>query len=115
MIYDGDCNVCQALKRGIERRDRRDRLEFVPFQEADLEALAPGLDREMASHSVYLVRPDGRRFRGARAVFEALKRLPGAWGLAGRIWAFPPLSLLAEPFYRLVARNRDRISRWLGL
>ena len=115
VIYDGNCGVCTALKIEAERRDRESRLRFVPFQSSDLEQIAPGITRQMASKAVYLVRADGRRFQGARAFFEVMRRLPGPWGLVGAIGALPPLSLLAEPVYRLVARNRAALSRWLNL
>jgi predicted DCC family thiol-disulfide oxidoreductase YuxK len=115
VVFDGRCSVCSALKDHGERLDTKERLRWMPFQTADLGALSEGLTQEMASRSVYLVDADGKRYRGARAVFEAMKRLPGAWGVVGRVGAFPPFSLLAEPVYRLVARNRDRISRRFGL
>jgi predicted DCC family thiol-disulfide oxidoreductase YuxK len=115
VLYDGDCGVCTALKKEAQRRDAAARLRFIAYQAADLEQISPGLTREMAGRVLYLVQPDGQRFAGARAVFETMRRLPGLWRLIGAIGAFPPLSLLAEPFYRLVARNRGRISRWLGL
>jgi len=115
VVYDGHCGVCTALKIEAERRDRENRLRFVPFQSSDLEEVAPGVTRQMASKAVYVIRADGRRFSGARAVFEAMRHLPGPWGSIGAIWAFPALSLLAEPIYRLVARNRATLSRWLNL
>src|SRR5690606_8176590 len=62
----------------------------------------------------YAVAPDGTRWHGARGLFERAKRLPGLSGWIGRIGALPPPSLLAEPVYRLVARHRMRISRWVG-
>jgi predicted DCC family thiol-disulfide oxidoreductase YuxK len=89
-------------------------MEFVPFQTGDLERIVPGLTPELASRSLTFVSKDGRRFRGARAVFETMRRLPGAWGALGAILSFPPLSLLAEPFYRLFARHRGTISQKLG-
>jgi len=115
VVFDGDCGVCQALAQALADRDRHRRLTFAAYQRADLATLSPGLTREMASRSVYAVAPDGTRWHGARAVFEMAKRLPGLWGWIGRIGALPPLSLLAEPVYRLVARHRMRISRWFGL
>jgi len=115
VLYDGDCGICTAFKVEAERRDRENRLRFVPFQSSDLDQVAPDVTREMASKAVYLVQADGQRFRGARAFFEAMRRLPGPWGWVGAIGALPLLSLFAEPFYRLVAHNRAALSRWLGL
>jgi predicted DCC family thiol-disulfide oxidoreductase YuxK len=115
VIYDGDCGICTALKLEAERRDKENRLRFVAFQSHDLAQVAPGITREMASKAVYLLRADGRRFQGARALFEAMRRLPGPWGWVGAVGALPPLSLVAEPFYRLVAHNRAALSRRLGL
>jgi hypothetical protein len=48
-------------------------------------------------------------------MFLSLSRLPGLWGVIGAVGAWPPVSLLCEPFYRIVASNRSRISGWLGL
>ena len=115
VIYDGDCGICTAFKLDAERRDKENRLYFVAFQAHDLDQVAPDITREMASRAVYLVRADGRRFQGARAFFEAMRRLPGPWGWVGAVGAFPLLSLVAEPFYRLVAHNRAALSRLLGL
>lgn len=115
VIYDGACGVCQALREWAERRDQHRRLTFIPYQAPDLERLVPGLTREVASQALYFVREDGWRFRGARAAFEVMKRWPGAWGWLGRLLALPPFHWLAEPFYRLFARHRGRVSRWLGL
>lgn len=115
LVFDGACGVCTWLADWVGRRDARQRLTIVPYQTADLDALAPGLTREMAARSVYLVTRRGRRYHGARAAFETLKRLPGAWRVAGAIGALPPLSALAQPFYRLVANHRAALSRRLGL
>lgn len=115
VIYDGDCGICNALRQWAEQRDPADRLQFVPYQTADLDSLAPGLDRARASRAVYAVRADGKRLRGARAIFETLQYIPGTWRVVGRVGVLPPLSWLAEPVYRIIAHHRMRVSRWLGL
>jgi predicted DCC family thiol-disulfide oxidoreductase YuxK len=115
VIYDGDCGVCRALKDWAMGRDTAKNLEFIAFQRGNLEDISPGLTPELVSKALYYVSDDGRRFHGARAVFETLRHLPGIWGILGTILSFPPLSLMAEPFYHLFARNRGRISHWLGL
>lgn len=113
IVYDDDCGFCRAVMAWLRRRDREGRLVALPCQSADLEARAPGVTREACEQAVQVVTPAGERLAGARAVFAALARLPGFWGLAGR--ALFPLAPLFEPAYRLVARYRHRISAWLGL
>jgi predicted DCC family thiol-disulfide oxidoreductase YuxK len=115
VLFDGDCGICNESRVWLEKRDTNHRLAFVPFQVADLEALSPGLTLEMTSHAAYFVRSDGWRAGGARAMFLSLSRLPGLWGVIGAVGAWLPVSLLCEPFYRIVASNRSRISGWLGL
>jgi predicted DCC family thiol-disulfide oxidoreductase YuxK len=114
-IFDGACGVCTASVQWVQRRDVAGRLACLPYQTADLDSISPGLTEEMANRAAYFVRGDGHRFRGARAVFEALRRLPGVWKLVGTVGALAPVSLLCEPVYRLFAANRTRISIWLGL
>jgi predicted DCC family thiol-disulfide oxidoreductase YuxK len=115
VIFDGDCGVCMALKDWVVGRDTAGNLEFIAFQTGNLEGVSPGLTPELASQALYFVGRDGRRFRGARAVFETMRRLPGLWGALGTVFSFPLLSFMAEPFYYLFARNRGRFSLWLGL
>lgn len=115
VIYDGDCEICNALRRWAEAHDKAGTLRFVPNQTADLAQIAPGLTREQAQQSVYAVNAAGQRFRGARAIFETVRRLPGCWGILGTIGALPPVSWLAEPMYRIVAHHRAAVSRRLGL
>lgn len=115
VIYDGECGVCSRSVLWAAARDAGGRLRFVPNQTADLAAIAPGLTRAEAAKSVYAARPDGTTYHGARAIFEMLRCLPGVWHVVGWIGALPPLSLLAEPVYRVFAHNRGRVSAWFGL
>lgn len=115
VIYDGDCGICRVLKDWAEGRNAAENMDFIAFQSGNLEGISPGLTPELASKALCFVGSDGRRFHGARAVFETMRRLPGILGILGRVLSFPPLSVLAEPFYHLFARNRERFSDWLGL
>jgi predicted DCC family thiol-disulfide oxidoreductase YuxK len=115
VIYDGECGVCNTSREWAEARDRARRLTFVPFQHIDPQVLSPGLNRTMIRRMAWLIAPDGRRYGGARCIYETLKRLPGVWGVIGWLGANPVISLIAEPFYRVFAANRHRVSAMLGL
>ena len=99
----------------FKKRDGGGKLEIIAYQLADLNGISPGLTEKMADKAMYFVRKDGTRFGGARGVYEILKRLPGLWGILGAAMAFPPLSVLSEPFYRAFASNRHYVSRKMGL
>lgn len=113
VIFDGDCGICTAVAEWLMSQDRDRRLIVKPYQFVDLPTIHPELNKTTASKAVQFVVGD-KRHAGARAMFEALRRLPGIWGVIGAVWAFPPLALLAEPFYRAFAANRTRISVWTG-
>lgn len=115
VIFDGECGVCNKTVGYLQSRDLARSFTFVPYQSADLPTISPGLTSSMATQAVFVVEPHGRRYRGARGMFAVLRRLSGIWGVVGKVWFLPPLSLIAEPFYWLFARNRRTISRWLGL
>ena len=108
IIYDGDCPVCRTLKGEAEQRLNQDKVQFEPFQSADLEALSPGLTPKMAEQAMYLILQDGRRVGGARAFLAVMRQMEGFSGLVGRL--LYPISPVLEPFYRLFARYRHRIA-----
>jgi predicted DCC family thiol-disulfide oxidoreductase YuxK len=115
VLYDGDCGICSWSRDFAASRDSSGLLRLIPFQSADLDALSPGLTSEMASRMAWVVKADGTRFGGARAVFEVLSRLNGAWALIGWLGANPIISAIFTPPYRLMAVQRHRISALLGM
>jgi predicted DCC family thiol-disulfide oxidoreductase YuxK len=115
VVFDGTCGICTAATAWVKQQDDDGKLNVIPYQHAAPGALSPGLTAEMCSKSVYLVLPDGRRFKEARASFETLKRLPGVYGVIGWLLANPVFAVLGAPFYRLVAHNRTQVSVWLGM
>jgi predicted DCC family thiol-disulfide oxidoreductase YuxK len=81
----------------------------VPLQAEDLEARYPQVTRAACEREMHLLDEEGRVFRGARAVAEVWRRLPGAWRLLGAVAARPPVAWPAALVYRWVARNRRRL------
>ena len=110
LLYDQDCGVCRwSMLRVI--RWSGGRLEAAPLQgERAAEALAD-LDAAARMASWHLLLPDGRRSSAGAAVPELMRYLPGLKRLAplARTFATP-----IDALYRLVARNRHRLSRIVG-
>jgi predicted DCC family thiol-disulfide oxidoreductase YuxK len=114
VFYDADCGVCFFIARVLARLDVFRRLRIVSNQ--DRTALPAGIDSELLDRTLLVVDSEapGRRWTRAEAVYQCLAALP-----LGRLWAWPlrlpGLSQLAGAGYDAFARNRTRISTWLGL
>lgn len=110
IVFDGTCVLCNGWVRFLLRRDRRQRLRFAAMQSNRGRALlaAHGLDPDDPA-SFLLMDGDGA-WRDTAAIARVLAGLEGGWPMAGRMLRCIPRRL-AEPAYRLVARNRYR---WFG-
>lgn len=107
MIYDGDCGFC---KRWIDRWQRltRGRVNYIAIKDA--RELCPEISEAELKRAVHLVEPDGRVYRGAEAVFQALSYAP-AGGLLTWPARLPGLLPFAERAYAFVAQRRMGLSR----
>jgi predicted DCC family thiol-disulfide oxidoreductase YuxK len=105
-LYDGDCSICTACARFIERRIPTD-ADVRPWQFADLEAL--GVSRPEAEGAVQWIGLDGAVAAGPVAIARLLVDAGSFWRPLGWILDWAPVRGLAWPVYRLVARNRDRL------
>ena len=105
LIYDGDCEFCRRQVDRVRRRDRRGRIEPLPFQTVDLTRY--GIELAAAEEAMHLVGPSGTVWRGAEAARETLRLLPVGRPL---VWLFsvPGAMFAAELVYRWVARRRHR-------
>jgi len=107
LIYDGDCGFCTQCANWL-RAQLATPLTVVPWQEIhDLSEL--GLTVADVSTAVYWVDAYGRTSRGHTAIARSLTRSKGALSVIGWLLLLPPLSWLAGPAYRLVAKNRMRL------
>jgi len=109
VIYDADCGVCQASIAWLQRRDRCGRFEL----RGNDGELPPGVSREETEHTIVVMEGTRRWTRGA-AIARLLRELPG-WSIVGSALRVPPIAWLVDRGYQKFARNRHRISTWLGL
>jgi predicted DCC family thiol-disulfide oxidoreductase YuxK len=116
LLFDGDCGICSWLARRAAIIDRKRRFRIEPYQAFDESALlAHGLTYEACGRAVQLITPRGRVRSGAFAVNGFLVAYMPYRVLVP--WLYVLFPLLADEVvgYVVVARNRHRISRWLGL
>ncbi|GIF73632.1 thiol-disulfide oxidoreductase DCC family protein [Asanoa siamensis] len=106
-VYDGDCAFCTMCARFLERWIPTT-ATVVPWQWADLTALR--LTRAQCVEAVQWVPADGGpATAGPAAIADLLRSSRQPWRLAGAVLGLRPVTALAWPAYRWVARNRHRL------
>ena len=74
--FDDGCAFCIGWVRWLGRLDWCGVLRFRPLSGFGPEAAKPGLSRESLEEAMHCVLPDGRVYRGARAIRFIAVRLP---------------------------------------
>jgi predicted DCC family thiol-disulfide oxidoreductase YuxK len=115
-LFDGDCGICTRSADFVRTLDRRHRWVIEPYQyfdEAELKRF--GLTYRLCSEKVRLIAPSGRVSGGAFAINRFLLDYFPWMVIPIVIYLLPPILLAEIVLYAVVARNRHRISRWLGM
>ncbi len=113
VIYDGECGMCSAAARWINRFARAGQIETLPCQSAERKQRFPNMDEERCLEAIQLVMPDGAIYSGEEALPHVLKRLHGWRWMAG-VFRIPGVGYIAPPLYRRIAQNRLALSAFLG-
>jgi predicted DCC family thiol-disulfide oxidoreductase YuxK len=111
VYFDADCGICFWIARLLARLDLLRRLELRSNQDGLPEGIAVG--RELDTLIVQNL-DTGRVFERSRAVAETIQALPMGFLIAW-VLRVPGLHLVFGLLYDLVAKNRARISAWVGL
>jgi predicted DCC family thiol-disulfide oxidoreductase YuxK len=117
VFFDGECGLCDRSVRFLLRIDKNRRLVFAPLQgqtaQTDLVPLYPDA---MKMDSLVLL-DEGRRkkiiYLRGKGILRILWHIGGWWKILG-IFSFLP-TIIADFVYRIVAKNRHRLSRPLGV
>lgn len=112
LYYDGSCRICRGQMSRLRERDRAGRLAFTDIAAADFSPQRLGVSMDALHTEIHAQTADGRLLVG-------LDSLISAYTAIGRGWQVAPLRLRAlrpvyAALYRSLARNRYRISAWLG-
>jgi len=109
LVFDGTCGFCTWCARWLRRRAPAGRVLVVAAQ-------APGVrERYQLSQldtdgAAWAIDADGRKHRGAAAINRALAELPGGWPRLAGAYRVPPLRLIEDAVYAVVARARPQLS-----
>jgi len=115
VIFDGHCGFCNGTVRWFLRRDRVDRLRFVPSQSPKVSELLVRYElgkSGLGPDTVVVVRDAGgaeeRVFTRSDAAREMLNELQRPWRTVGVVLGWIP-RVVRDFGYGLVARWRYRI------
>ncbi len=113
LLYDGECPMCIFQMKVLSWLDWAGALALVPLSDPRAQEIAPQIKREDLLEAIHCVTPEGRVYRGARAIRFVGMRLPLLVPVALFLW-IPGVIVLAEIIYRWVSRHRLLISRAFG-
>lgn len=108
VLYDGNCSFCKWVKGYVERLDKQGLLYFEKLQEDS----GSYFNQTDLLRELHVVSENGRIYRGFSAVRRILRALPIVkWGAL--VLYLPFIPILGEWLYRLIARNRGKIWRFI--
>lgn len=104
MLWDGECNLCRRVAAWVRWKDKEQRFQIVPYQEAPSPPMTPELYKA-CEFAVHVVTADGTILRAGRATLFIFSQI--GYAPVTRILSLPPLIWIIELLYKLVANNRD--------
>src|SRR5713226_5375966 len=113
VLYDDQCEICQAGVSWLRVLDRRRRVDCLPIDAESLLRIHPALELEDCLRELHVIAPDDRIYRGWAAVAALARLFPPTW-IVGALGSVPPFVWLGRLAYRLVAKNRYALSKCRG-
>lgn len=107
IYYDGTCPMCTAFAKDIENKSTDQKLIDAT---GELDDTAPA-SKEILMKDVHLVDTDGKIRTGADAILTSLTYTNKIWWPLLKLVRIWPISLIAKGVYRLIAKNRYRLSK----
>lgn len=113
VFFDADCGFCSWSASALDRLDRRGAVRLLPLQRAAIE-LDDAPPEEILLEAMHVRDRDGRWDRGGSALVRIAAVVPllRPVAVAARV---PLVRWALEAWYRVVAHNRHRLGRLLGL
>ncbi|WP_461538389.1 thiol-disulfide oxidoreductase DCC family protein [Spongorhabdus nitratireducens] len=111
LFYDGNCPICQRQIACLEARNHKRQLKTVSIREPDFALHYPELDLQALDELIHARLGDG-------SILTGMDATQAAWHAVGRGWLMVPLRwplirYIADAGYRLLARHRYPLARWL--
>ncbi|MBB5017591.1 putative DCC family thiol-disulfide oxidoreductase YuxK [Chitinivorax tropicus] len=112
VFYDSQCPLCMREVKMLTRLDKRGALHFIDAAANDFDASSWGYQQQELMARLHALGEDGRLYTGMDAARAMYTAIGAGWLVAPT--RLPGLRQLTDAAYRLFARHRLRIGRWLG-
>lgn len=109
LLFDGECNLCNATVQFIIRHDCKGKFRFASLQGDYGRRLLSSLGMPESTPDTSLLQADGKVYQSSEGVLRTLLHLGFPWSLCYVFILLP--ARLRDAVYQFVARNRYR---WFG-
>jgi predicted DCC family thiol-disulfide oxidoreductase YuxK len=113
VLYDGQCEVCQAGVSWLKALDREKKTACLPISAEALSSAGARLDMDDCLRQLHIVSPKGEVYVGWDAVARLARLFPPTW-IVGMLGTWFPFRHLGRLAYGFVARNRYALSKCRG-
>lgn len=111
IYYDASCPLCEAEMQNLRQRDAHRHLRLIDASAPGFESPLPNVPVSELMRVIHARRADGQVVRGVE-VFESAYRAAGLDTVVRALrWRW--LRPLLDAAYPVLARNRQRLPRWL--
>ncbi len=116
VIYDSDCGICSQVTLLLQKIDKRSKLSFVAIHDSDNLLNHFNIEKSLTDKTIIFIKmTDEKAYIRFQGVLEILKTQDGIYSFIGIIFSNKLFYLIFNPLYDLIAKNRSKISAFLGL
>jgi len=113
VLYDGQCEICQACVAWLKTLDRKNQTTSIAISPEVLSTADSRLKLDECLRQLHVVTPDNQILVGWDAVAALARLFPSTW-LIGTLGQKLPLKHLGRLTYNFVAANRYALSKCRG-
>jgi len=113
VLYDGQCEICQACVAWLRILDREDKTLPLPISPEILSTVDSRLKLDECLRQLHVVTPEGEILVGWDAVASLARLFRPTW-IIGTLGQWFPFRSIGRPLYGFVARNRYSLSKCRG-
>ncbi len=113
VLYDGQCEICQACVSWLKTLDHENRTTCFPISANVLPAVDPRLKMDDCLRQLHVITPEDEIHVGWDAVTCLARLLPSTW-LMGVVGQRFPFRNVGQLIYGFVATNRYSLSKCRG-